>query len=44
MVKSPTYLLIPVKSGIYKVAKPFEVRSSGMVIAAVTARRVNSVI
>ena len=44
MVAGPTYLLVPVKSGVYEVGKPFEVHSSGMVIAAATARRVNSVI
>ena len=44
MVAGPTYLLVTVKSGIYEVKKPFEVHSSGMVKAAATARRVNSVI
>ena len=44
MVAGSTYLLVTVKSGVYEVGKPFEVHSSGMVIAAVTVCRVNSVI
>ena len=45
MVAGPTYLLVTVKSDVYEIGKPFEVHSSnGMVIAAATARRVNSVI